>query len=441
MGTVLYTHALAAKKRSLTVYPTTSAGGRVSILTFSMLKRFKFMPRTLSRLTGESRRRVAVVATMALLHSVVPTLVESLAIKQITFAGAWAQSATAPAQEATAGEEKKITPTGEQEKVPAEVPEGVPEVDQGTARPEQEADRKEIGEQDQEEEEEGYVDRVHRWLSGGVGESAEDVDRFFGDENYESEATNTRLRLRFDTFFEEHEDVDFRVRVNLRLVLPKTNKRLKLTFSGSEDTDENDDLGSVTGSDDDTDANASLALTVVDTTKQNVSLRTGIKSGPAWWIGPRYRFYTKLGPIWGFRFTQLLRWLTDDGWEFRTTFDFERKIGEKFFFRTRARGTYNQDDWDDDGYKYRLEAKLFQFVTPNIGLRYEWINKFITKPDNHLDEIILKFGYRQRIWRKWLFFEIVPQASFPDDRDFEFVPGILFRVETNFGKQYIGKIK
>jgi len=386
---------------------------------------------------------------MALLYSFVPTLVESLTIKQITVAGAWAQSTPAPDQESSAGEEEKITPTGEQEKAPAEKPDGVPEEDQGTAHPEEEADEKEEvkqeqkGEQDQEEEEEGYIDRVHRWLSGGVGESAQDVDEFFGDATYESEATNTRLRLRFDTFFEEHEDVDFKVRVHLRLVLPKTNKRLKLTFSGSPDDDEGagDDLDTVTGSGDDNNAEASLAFTAVDTAKQNVSLRTGIKSGPAWWIGPRYRFYTKLGPIWGFRFTQLLRWLTDDGWEFRSTFDFERKIGEKFFFRTTARGIYNQEDWKDDGYKYRLQAKLFQFVTPNIGLRYEWINKFITKPNNHLDEIILKFGYRQRIWRKWLFFEIVPQASFPDDRDFEFVPGILFRVETNFGKKFIGKIK
>ena len=173
--------------------------------------------------------------------------------------------------------------------------------------------------------------------------------------------------------------------------------------------DEDDDIGTVTGSEDDDNVDASLALTAVDTTKHNLSLRTGIKSSPAWWLGPRYRFYAKLGPIWGFRFTQLLRWLTDDGWEFRSTFDFERKIGEDFFFRTTARGNYNQEDWDDDGYDYRLQAKLFHYVTPNIGLRYEWINKFLTKPDNHLDEILLKFGYRQRIWRKWLFFEIGPE--------------------------------
>lgn len=403
-----------------------------------MLKRFKLLSKTLSRFPGESKRRVVVVASMALLYSVFPTWVESLTIQQITVAGAWAQSTTAPDQESTLGEEERIAPTGEQEKAPAEKPEVVPEEDQGGARPEDEADQKEKGEQ--EEEEEGYVDRAHRFLSGGLATSAHAVDKFFGDATYESEATNTRIRLRFDTFFEDGEAAEFKFRVNLRLALPRINKRLKLTISGSPDEGEDDDLAAVTGSEDDNNVDVALALTAVDTTKQNLSLRTGIKSGPAWWIGPRYRFFTEIGPIWGFRFTQLLRWLTDDGWEFRTTFDFERKI-EKFFFRTRARGIYNQDDWDDDGYQYRLEAKLFQFVTPNIGLRYEWINKFITKPDNHLDEIILSFGYRHRIWRKWLFFEIVPQASFPDEKDFNFTPGILFRVETNFGKKFIGKIK
>ena len=400
-----------------------------------MLKRFKFLPRTLSRLVGERGRRVVVVTALALLCPLVPALPESLAIKQISVTSAWAQSATAPAQESTAGEEGKNPPTVEQEKAPAE--------DQETARPEATEQKEEVGQEPKEEEEleEGYIDRIHRRLSGGVGESAQNVDEFFGDENYESEATNTRLRLRFDTFFEEHEDVDFKGRFNLRLSLPRTNKRLKLIFSGTPDDSVEDDIGTVAGSREEDNLDASLAYTAVDTAKQNFSLRTGISSGPAWWIGPRYRLYTKLGPIWGFRFTQLFRWLTDDGWEFRSTFDFERKVSEKFFFRTTARGIYNQDDWGDDGYKYRLQAELFQYVTPNIGLRYEWINLFLTKPDNHLDEIVLKFGYRQRIWRKWLFFEIVPQASFPEERDFEFVPGIMFRVEANFGKRYIGKIK
>ncbi len=398
-----------------------------------MLKRSTLVLRMLSRLSGASGRRVAVVATLALLCSLVPTLVESLTSKQIIVTEGWAQTvSTAEADEAAQKEQKIASPP--------EKPAGVPEAGQGSALP-QEADQGEKGEQEQEEEEEGYIDRVHRFISGGVGDTAEDVDRFFGTENYEAEAKNTRLRIRFDTFFQEHEKVDLKVRLNLRLALPKTHKKLKLIVSGTPDEDEDDDLGTVTGSQDDDNVDVTLAYTPIDTVKHNLSLRTGIKSGPAWWLGPRYRLYTGFGSGWGFRFTQHLRWLTDDGWESKTKFDFERTIGEDFFFRSTAQGTYLEDDWDAEGYKYKLEAKLFQYLTPTIGLRYEWINNFQTKPDNHLDEIIVKLGYRQRIWREWLFFEIVPQASFPDSRDFEFVPGILFRVEINFGKQYLGKIK
>jgi hypothetical protein len=41
--------------------------------------------------------------------------------------------------------------------------------------------------------------------------------------------------------------------------------------------------------------------------------------------------------------------------------------------------------------------------------------------------------YRQRILRDWLFYEIIPQVSFPRERDFEATPGILLRLEMLFG--------
>ena len=41
--------------------------------------------------------------------------------------------------------------------------------------------------------------------------------------------------------------------------------------------------------------------------------------------------------------------------------------------------------------------------------------------------------YRQRIWRKWLFFEVNPQVAFRNDDDFRNTPGIEFRLEASFG--------
>ena len=412
----------------------------------------------------EGKRRVALIATLALLCCLVPILVESLTINQIIFAPAWAETVAAPGADGAVPEENKTVPPADKDKDPAAAPEdtpleaqenapaegdeGVAAENQGSVAPVEPEQKEEDGqeqedEKDQEEEEEGYVDTAQRWVSAGIGSAARIADEFFGDENYEAEANNTRLRLMFDTFFESGEAVDFRFRFNLRLVLPQTNKRLKLSFSGNSDEDDDEDeTATVTGAnDDDNNVEATLAYTLVDTKKQNFSLRTGIKSGPAWWIGPRYRFYAKLGGPWGFRFTQLIRWRTDDDWEAKTRFDFERRIAENFLFRFTPRGTYNQHDYHEDGYKYHLEAKVFQRLDRNSAMRYEWINKFLTKPDNHLDEVVLKIGYRRRVWRKWLFFEIVPQASFPDDEDFHFTPGILFRIETNFGQRYIGKLE
>jgi hypothetical protein len=67
-------------------------------------------------------------------------------------------------------------------------------------------------------------------------------------------------------------------------------------------------------------------------------------------------------------------------------------------------------------------------------LQYEWINNFETRPRNQAVEYLAVVRYRQKIWRDWLFYEIAPQARFPRDRDFDFTPGILFRLEMIFGR-------
>jgi len=51
-----------------------------------------------------------------------------------------------------------------------------------------------------------------------------------------------------------------------------------------------------------------------------------------------------------------------------------------------------------------------------------------------LDVSIFQVRYRQRFWRDWLFFEVAPQISWPRERDYEFVSGILLRFEMYFGK-------
>lgn len=225
----------------------------------------------------------------------------------------------------------------------------------------------------------------------------------------------------------------------MSLVLPRASKRLKLLFSGQSDSEEEVDDETGTDSEDDLgegDAELAVAYDPVQTAEHNVSLRAGLrwnKVVPALWIGPRWRAYSQ-GEIWGTRLTNYFRWYTDTGFRMDSYLDFERPITENFFYRKTFRGKWDQDK---ERYDYDIIFNVFQKLERRRSLRYEYRNRFRSTTDHQLHEILLKVTYRQSIWRKWLFFEVAPQASFPESKDFDFTPGILFRLESIIGKRQL----
>ena len=388
-----------------------------------MPKELAFLQRASSPPYEAGGRHVAAVAMVVMFFFVMPILVESPANLQNIFPVAWAQSINTGGQDSVPVGEGEVDPGGEQE--------GVQEEKQGE---EEEQDIEQ--QQDLEDQEEQHiVDRIHRALSGGVSNTAGAVDRFFDDERYAAEDNRTRLKLRFDVFFERGESVDLKPRANLSLAIPKTKKRLKVFVSGNpQDEDEDQEGGAAPAVDEDEDLEVGLAYTPVQTVETNFSLRTGLKFSsiiPDWWIGPRWRGYAK-GEIWGTRLTQTFRWRTDDGFESISTLDFERDVAENFFYRTTLKGKWNQDKED---YRYEITPQLFQRLDPRRVLKYEYSTQFNSTNDHQWDNFIFRVTYRQRIWRKWLFFEISPQASFPEGEDYDFTPGIRFRIETFIGKK------
>jgi chemotaxis protein histidine kinase CheA len=288
------------------------------------------------------------------------------------------------------------------------------------------------------EEEDTVVDETHERLSKAFLASANWLDSFFDDETARAEDNRSRLRLRFDAFVEEGEEPSYKVRVSLRLTLPRTNNKLQLIAAGNEsDVEEDVDSDTVSRAqardDDEDDFAIGLRYFFVQTKKNNVSLTPGIRirsSSVAGFIGPRWRVLVPLNS-WSFRSVQRLRWFTDDGWEWLSRFDFERRVLKKLLFRSRS-----QVEWfeDEDGFFPEQRFSLFHPLDTRRALKYEWINRFVTDPKFELDDLILRIRYRQRIWRDWFFFEIGPDASFPEDRDYEFTPGFLFRIETIIGK-------
>jgi len=286
----------------------------------------------------------------------------------------------------------------------------------------------------------GVFDRTQERISAGVVNSAKKIDSFFKEETYLVEENTSSLRIRLDTVVTEGEGAEFSINPTLRLVLPYTEKKLHLEIMSSADRNL-DILYEKTP----------MALKQFDQTKkesptatlryffrarddQSISMVAGTRSDDGnleFYVGPRYRG-TFAYQLWSFQFIEWLRWTSDDGIESITVFDADRALTETLLMRIRLFG-----DWfnSKDEFSHGIRFLLFQPISNNRALAYEWNNLLTTRPNHRIDEINFRVKYRQRFLRDWLFFEMAPQIAFPADRDFKATPGFLFRVEIFFGFQ------
>jgi hypothetical protein len=252
------------------------------------------------------------------------------------------------------------------------------------------------------------VDKGHAGTSERVRLLGAWVDRFFAAENYEAEINKSWLRIRLDSFSELYEGTDVDARARLHLKLPALNKRLRFEILSPGEPDDLEGTGSKsTGSqppgaaEEKTSAAVSYIFRALK--ERSIIARLGLNFDgytPNPYAGVRYRELLPLNDDWNFRFTQRVRFYTLD-----------------------------QEDPD---YFYSLGFALFRPLDEKSAVEYQVINDFKTDP-HRLDRITVRLRHRQKIWRDWLTFEVAPQVSFPDERDFEPVPGILFRLEATFG--------
>jgi len=282
------------------------------------------------------------------------------------------------------------------------------------------------------------VKPTHETVSRRIQLSANWLDGFFDDERIETEENKTRVRVKLASFIEDGEGIDNSARFNVRLVLPRLSKKLKkvyLTFSGDgdddNDLDDEDNLRLDYEDGDNDNADVGLQYVFRESRRRNISIKFGVRlgGGTQFYIGPRYRRLFTFDK-WALRLTERIRYFTDDGFESKSRIDFERPITKRLFFRQSTEGSWYEER---TGFKYKFRQFLFHVISPTRVIRYEFRLNYETKPHHQLQEVVLNLRYRQPFLKKWLFLELVPVATFPRDKDFDFTPGFTVRLEFIFG--------
>lgn len=285
------------------------------------------------------------------------------------------------------------------------------------------------GEETEETSRKSLLDRHKDYVDTQVQRASMWADGFFVDPNYEAEQANSQFRLRPEIYYSKEDDFKFRARFRARINLPNMGRRVSLVVGADEESGFDD---SVDDSPDD--GVIGLQFFMKESSRWNTSLSVGVKFNDfAGFIGPRARYTGVLGEKGSYRFTQTIRWQTNQYWQINTRLDLNRVISDSLFFRQTFDGRWRGERSDKEGYRTQISSFLTQRVGPVSGLQYEFSTVFHTEPDTHVDEYVLAVRYRKRTKRDWLYYEIIPQVSFEDEFDYAFNPGIRLRLEFFYG--------
>jgi len=277
---------------------------------------------------------------------------------------------------------------------------------------------------------EAEIDKKQEEYSKLLLETAEWIDSFFDDNRYLEDTNKTRGVVKLGLGYSRKDDFEIKPRFDIRLSLPRLENKVAITFQGSDDADFDIDNNPLLQENaEDRDPSAGVSYYWIDTERWNFSWDGGVSWNYVYG-GARIRYQHPIGDTWQGRFTNRVRYYSDDGWQNIAAYDLETRVKQDLFFRATTNASiYEKDDGLFHGQNFRIFKVLneYSIVSMDTGIFLR------TEPSYRMQDLQLKVRYRQRFFRDWLVLEISPRCSWPDDYDYRFNPGIMVQLEATFG--------
>jgi len=228
----------------------------------------------------------------------------------------------------------------------------------------------------------GTVDIWHEAVSHRILATAEWLDSFFDDPRFRAENNQTRIKVAADYLWERGTTSDFKFPISVQLKLPRLQDKARFVVLGPQQQQDVEGQTPATGtaasrlpSAQETTATTALDYFFWATQRLNIATRVGVRlheGQPVGYVQPRYRQLEKFDR-WALRFTQDFKWWTDLGWESTTTFDLERPLSDRFFFRTTLQGAWTEQK--KDFFYYSLAFNVRQILSPRRVMAFRLTRK------------------------------------------------------------------
>jgi hypothetical protein len=289
----------------------------------------------------------------------------------------------------------------------------------------------------------GVVDTVHSGLSGGVLGAAERLDGFLGERLLQDYKQNSmvRVNLRADV---ADRTVNFSPQVNVRLVMPRTVKRLHLIVDRyqREEINQNNISKTVTDIEDriekggqnrqGTFVGMRYMTGAVKSAREFLDFGVSTRSREPF-LNPFARFSLARSRQVG---KCAARLDNQAHWDYKTdvgassALDFKRPWTDGFFTRSTSQLLWRSNQF---GVQFVQALTLHWMMSDRDAFSPSAQAIGHTYPATGMDAYVVTLSYRRSLRGRWLFLQLSPEADYPRDKRFAFSPRLGMGLEIIFG--------
>lgn len=285
------------------------------------------------------------------------------------------------------------------------------------------------------------IDQFHRDMSDRLTDFIGQLDVFFSNDESLRNVNQSWLRLRLQGAYLEKEDIDWKANVKFKLVLPNTEKRLRLLLSTDDRDTQVGGTSRIVEEAEEGSNDVAFALRFLRKAVRNQSIKFD--------LGARIRDQKALvfGRVGGFARKQLNdRWsgtlstnmifYSDSDYDFELKGQFERPI--KYHREVRFLSS-NRVVWERGlkGAVIRPAAGFYTEYNEKTSIAFEGLLSYATSPDpgdKRFQGATLRMRLRQNALRDWFFYELWPSVNWSSKNDYGTAYGIMMRAEAVFGR-------
>ncbi len=258
----------------------------------------------------------------------------------------------------------------------------------------------------------------HGIWSSNITDSAEFIDRFFGNPGKIVGNNETFVKLRLGMQFREEQSDKTIAKVSIRLQLPHTTKKLKLVYEDIVDSDDLSGTQSIIEDTGESKSDTALRYTLKKKNRLRVDADVGARSGSPVQIFLRLRSRRTFDVTenWTFRLSERVTWFSEDGWVAKTDMQWDRKLAQAWLLRFTSELEWREDR---DGVRPAQQISLFKTFSKRRVVRLDVGGSWPEYP-NIVERIYYtSLTHRRLIHSDWLFLEIKPGVEFPEIDDYE----------------------